>query len=131
MVASPGPHGAAVQLSGLQPPILNTVLPSQMQWCVVTLTIHYNVENNPNFNFVHFIFLLLRFKVPWSTWILMHKGAVHKLGGICPRSDPDIAHMGYYPDLFRIFTPIKKFPIFLHCLPTSATRACIKYSKVP
>ncbi len=26
------------------------------------------------------------------------KGAVHILGEICPRSDPDIAHMGYYPD---------------------------------
>ncbi len=26
----------------------------------------------------------------------MHKGGVHIRGEICPRSDPDIAHMRYY-----------------------------------
>ncbi len=26
------------------------------------------------------------------------KGGVHIWGEICPRSDPDIAHMGYYLD---------------------------------
>ena len=29
---------------------------------------------------------------------LDEKGGVHILGEICPRSDPDIAHMGYYLD---------------------------------
>ncbi len=30
------------------------------------------------------------------------KGAVHILEKICPRSDPHIAHIGYYLDLYSV-----------------------------
>ncbi len=30
------------------------------------------------------------------------KGGVHIMGEICPRSDPDIAHMGYYLDPLQL-----------------------------
>ncbi len=45
------------------------------------------------------------------SWVCMmkqpHKGGVHIMGEICPRSDPDIAHMRYYlgPATLQIWTP--------------------------
>ena len=39
---------------------------------------------------------------PWNcrrAWLPLLKGAVHILGEICPRSDPDIAHVEYCLDL--------------------------------
>ncbi len=33
---------------------------------------------------------------------MQSKGAVHILGEICPRSDPDIAHMKYYLDPIKL-----------------------------
>ncbi len=33
---------------------------------------------------------------------LITKGGVHILGEICPRSDPDIAHRGYYLDPLKL-----------------------------
>ena len=34
--------------------------------------------------------------------VKIDQGGVHILGEICPRSDPDIAHMGYYLDPIKL-----------------------------
>ena len=47
-------------------------------------------------NLFDLIYLKLFSKQP-----VIIKGAVHILGEICPRSNPDIAHMGYYLDPTR------------------------------
>ncbi len=51
--------------------------------------------------------VILKEKSIFSTPLLKSKGAVHILGKICPRSDPDIAHMEYSMDPLQfIYKPL-------------------------
>ncbi len=51
-----------------------------------------------------------------AIYVLDYKGAVHILGEICPRSNPDIVHMGYFlvPIKFTICALVHHKVVPLH-----------------